>query len=239
MFFFFDSKNSRPNLRSANCAFGKLRTWQKIDGTPWRVGISKSLWRVLNELEKKVQFEVFSRHSDIVVVEGIFLSLQEFFFGWESINFVVGEKFWSPRYPKLFPTFQLQALVPTWNSSRKYFGKNTTESPASSRILPQKNTTKNIYLQWFSISCSPRLKMHPIKIHRRFSRNTFGGFSSVGLSSRWLLRWARENGLINCSFDKSWSYGNNKHFKSWEIPGDFFEGDVVMWGILVRLEIGA
>lgn len=34
----------------------------------------------MNELEKKVQFEVFSRHSDIVVVEGIFLSLQEFFF---------------------------------------------------------------------------------------------------------------------------------------------------------------
>ena len=71
----------------------------------------------------------------------------------------------------------------------------------------------------------PRLKIHQIKF--------------IGDSPHTsLLRWAQENGLINCSFDKSWSYGNSKHFKSWEILGNFSRE---MWwcGDFVRLEIGA
>lgn len=110
----------------AESEISKLCVWEAQNGTDkWWMWHPEGKGRDLQEplegfewVRKKGPIflrKVFSGHSDIVVVEGLFRSLRELFFWVESINFVFflwllpiwEEKFWSPRYLKLFPTFQL------------------------------------------------------------------------------------------------------------------------------------
>ena len=165
MFFFFvflTRKNPRQSLKSANCAFGKLRTWLTNDGCDTMKGrdlqepfggfwMNKWVTKNKDPIPRKFFFRTY---SDMVVVWRNFPELARVFFLVGRVATSLQEKSSGaldiPNYFQLsnFPSFGSNLKQFTEN-----FGKNTTESPASSRILPPKrhHKKKNIYLQWFSI----------------------------------------------------------------------------------------